>query len=92
MCLRRPNVDRLTTPQLTPLALELRFRDPRTGETLMSYQELEQAREQAEAERALAEQVREQAVPRLLAMGLTPEQVAEALDLSIEDVQSAMQN
>ena len=49
----------------------------------------EQERQRAEQERQRAEsadQARRDAIPRLLAMGLTVEQVAEALSLSVEDV------
>ncbi len=58
---------------------ELRFYDPRTGEKLLSYQETEQARREAE-------QAQREAVPRLLALGLSVEQVAAALSLSVEEV------
>lgn len=58
---------------------ELRFFD-RQGNRLMSYKETEQARKQAE-------QARNSAVPRLLALGLTPEQVAEALQLTVLEVE-----
>ena len=56
----------------------------------------EQQRERAEEERLRAEsaeqarqaefQARRDAIPRLLGMGLSPEQVAEALSLSVEEV------
>lgn len=72
---------------------ELRFFDPRTGEKLLSYKESEQARAQAEQAKEQAEQAKEQAeqarrfaIPRLLALGLTVEQVAEALQLSVEEI------
>lgn len=58
---------------------ELRFYDPQTGEKLLSHKETEQARQQAE-------QVRRNAIPRLLGMGLSVEQVALALSLSVEEV------
>jgi predicted transposase YdaD len=45
---------------------------------------LEQERLRAEK----AEQARRDAIPRLLGMGLTVEQVAEALGLSVEQVNS----
>jgi predicted transposase YdaD len=38
-----------------------------------------------------AEQARRDAVPRLLGMGLSVEQVAEALGLSVEEVQAIAQ-
>lgn len=49
----------------------------------------EQERQRAEQERQRAEsaeQAQKDAIPRLLAMGLTVEQVAEALNLSVEEV------
>ncbi|MBW4572236.1 MAG: hypothetical protein KME31_30865 [Tolypothrix carrinoi HA7290-LM1] len=58
---------------------ELRFYDPRTGKKLLSYQETEQARQQAE-------QARRDAIPRLLELGLSVEQIAAALSLSVEEV------
>ena len=60
---------------------ELRFFDPRTGDKLLNYRELEQARRAAEQERQNAEQARQAAVPRLAALGLTAAQIADALDL-----------
>lgn len=62
---------------------ELRFYQPQTGRKLLSPQETEQARQQAE-------QALQGAVPRLLKMGLSLEQVAEALGLSVEQVQQAV--
>jgi Uma2 family endonuclease len=47
----------------------------------------EQERDAAEQERDTVQQEREAAVPRLLAMGLSLEQVAGALNLTLEDVQ-----
>jgi Uma2 family endonuclease len=80
---------------------ELRFYDPQTGEKLLSHQESEIARQQAEQAREQAEQAREQAeqerlaeaqarrspIPRLRSMGLSSEQIAEALGLPIEEVE-----
>jgi len=49
--------------------------------------ETERQRADAERERAnRAEQTQRDAIPQLLAMGLTVEQVAQALSLSVEDV------
>jgi Uma2 family endonuclease len=62
----------------------LRFYDPVTGEKLLSHQESEQAR-------AKAEQARAKAIPRLLGLGLSVEQIAEALELNIETVKQANQ-
>ena len=50
----------------------------------------EQERQRADAERERAEraeQTQRDAIPQLLAMGLTVEQVAQALSLSVEDLQ-----
>jgi Uma2 family endonuclease len=67
---------------------ELRFFDPQTGKKLLSHAETEQARQQAEQARQQAEQARRDSIPRLLSLGLTVAQVAEALSLSIEEVQA----
>ncbi len=58
---------------------ELRFYNPQTNEKLLSYQESEQARQKAE-------QAQRGAVPRLLALGLSVEEIAAALSLSVEEV------
>jgi Uma2 family endonuclease len=58
---------------------EMSFFNPSTQEKLLSYQELAQARHQAEM-------AINQAIPKLLAMGLTVEQVADALGVSLEVV------
>ena len=53
-------------------------------------QRAEAERQRAEAERQRAdrvEQTQREAIPQLLAMGLTIEQVAQALSLSVEEVQ-----
>jgi Uma2 family endonuclease len=62
---------------------ELRFFD--RSNKLLSHRETEQARQQAEA-------ARQQAIPRLLAMGLTIEQVAEALGFTVEEVRCYRSN
>ncbi|NJP08067.1 MAG: Uma2 family endonuclease [Leptolyngbyaceae cyanobacterium RU_5_1] len=59
---------------------DLRFYNPQTGKPLLTYAETERARQQAE-------QARRDAAPRLLSMGLSAEQVAEALGLSVEEVE-----
>lgn len=48
----------------------------------------EQRAESAEQRAENAERAQRAAIPRLLGMGLTPEQVAEVLGLSVEDVRS----
>lgn len=57
----------------------LRFFNPQSGQRLLSPAETEQALQQEI-------QIRQSAVPRLLKMGLSVEQVAEALKLSIDEV------
>lgn len=49
-------------------------------------QQAELARQQAEFELQQVELARQQAIPQLLGMGLTPVQVATALNLSVEEV------
>lgn len=75
----------------------LRFYIPATGERLLTYQESEQARQEAEQARQEAEQARQQAeqarldaVPRLAAMGLSAEQIAEVLGLPIATILSLL--
>ncbi|AFZ20602.1 Uma2 family endonuclease [Allocoleopsis franciscana] len=68
------------------------------GECFLTYVEIaqrfEEERQRAEEERQRAdqaEQARRDAIPRLLGMGLSVEQVAEALGLSVEEVQAIAQ-
>lgn len=68
------------------------------GERFLTYVEIaqrfEEERQRADAERQRAEQAeqaRRDAIPRLLGMGLSVEQVAEALGLSVEEVQAITQ-
>jgi len=49
-------------------------------------QEAENARQEAENRAQEAEKARQNAIPKLLEMGLTPEQVAEALNLAITEI------
>ncbi len=79
------------------LRTELRLYSP-TGEQFLSSVELAQRAEQAQrqAEQAQqraeqAEQTLREAVPRLLALGLTVEQVAESLGLSVAVVQTLLE-
>lgn len=54
--------------------------------------EIERERAETERERAeIAENAQRNAIPRLLALGLTIEQIAEALSLPVEEVTSRMQ-
>lgn len=71
---------------------ELRFFDPRTGKKLLSHKETEQARQQAEQARQQAEQARRDAIPRLLDLGLSVEQIANALSLSVDEVTRLMRS
>lgn len=77
---------------------ELRFYHPQTGKRLLSHKETEQALKQAEQAlqqeaqaRATEVQARWDAVPRLLGLGLSMEQVAGALGLSVEEVRRFVQ-
>lgn len=58
---------------------ELRFYNPQTGKRLLTHKETEQARKQES-------QARRDAIPRLLAMGLSVEQVAEALGFGVDEI------
>jgi Uma2 family endonuclease len=78
---------------------ELRFYDPKTGKTLLSSKELEQARQQAEFDRQQAkiaqqqaERAQRDAIPRMLDLGLSEEQVASVLSLSVEEVRQFFQD
>lgn len=87
--------------ELRLTAGELRFYDPQTGQKLLSpeekaaaLQQTEQTLQQTEetlqqTEQALQQeaQIRREAVPRLLELGLSPEQIAAALNLPVEAVQ-----
>lgn len=84
-----PDGSRVLTSEVLGLELRLqadslRFYDPVTGEKLLTHQESEQARRQAE-------QARVEAIPRLLELGLSVEQVAGALGLSVQQVRQATQ-
>jgi DNA-binding CsgD family transcriptional regulator len=67
---------------------KLRFYDPVKQETLLTYLEVEEARQAAEQARQTAEQARFNAITRLLSLGLTVEQIAESLSLSVDQVQA----
>ena len=82
-----PDGSQVLTSEVLGLELRLqadslRFYDPVTGEKLLTHQESEQARRQAE-------QARTEAIPRLLELGLSVEQVAAALNLSVQQVRQA---
>ena len=61
------------------------------GERFLSYVEISQRFEEERQRAEQAEQARRDAIPRLLEMGLSVEQVAEALGLSVEEVQAIAQ-
>ncbi len=65
---------------------ELRYYDPRTETKLFTHSEADQARRSAEAQL-----IRDRAIPRLAEMGLSAEQIAIALNLSINQVQQFTQ-
>jgi Uma2 family endonuclease len=58
------------------------------GRQFLGFVELDQALQQAQLEVQRAELVIQAAVPRLLALGLTVEQVASSLELSVEQVEA----
>jgi Uma2 family endonuclease len=66
---------------------KLRFYDPVRQETLLTYLEVEEARQNAEQACQASEQARFNAIPRLFSLGLTVEQIAASLSLSVEQVQ-----
>ncbi len=93
LILQTPTVPSPMLPGLAPLPLELRFYDPQTDQKLLNFREMDTALQQAEQNRIEAEQAREQAeqarrgaIARLLGMGLTAEQVAEALGFTVDEV------
>ena len=92
-------ISELLALELRVQAGSLRFYNPVTGEKLLTHQESEQARTEAEQSRMEAEQARREAeqalqsaVLRLLQLGLSVEQVAGALSLSVQQVIQASQN
>ncbi|MEB3291564.1 MAG: Uma2 family endonuclease [Synechococcales bacterium] len=95
LCLQMPQAIGFSQPAPQPvLPLELRFCDPKTNSFLLSYQELEEARSQAEMDKLQAEQALQQAtqvqrtaIVRLTVLGLTAEQIADALSLAVQAVQ-----
>lgn len=62
------------------------------GERFLTDQEISQQVEQERQRAEQAEQARRDAVPRLLQMGLSSKQVAQALGLSVEEVQAVAQD
>ncbi|MEO1296692.1 MAG: Uma2 family endonuclease [Cyanobacteria bacterium J06636_16] len=106
LCLPAPDELSLSLVGSKSLPRSLRFYDPQTGERLPSYAESVEARnqeheraeqaqelaEQAQARAEQAEQAQRAAVPKLLALGMAPEQVADTLGLSIEEVNRIVGN
>jgi predicted transposase/invertase (TIGR01784 family) len=60
-------------------------------EAMFGLSELKQTRVYQEAIEEGEQKAKLEAVPKLLALGLTPEQIAQALDLDIAQVQQAAQ-
>ncbi len=67
---------------------DLEFYRP-DGERFLTYTEIAQRFEEERQRAEKAEQARRDAIPRLLGMGLSVEQVAETLGLSVEEVQAS---
>ncbi|MEL6398527.1 MAG: Uma2 family endonuclease [Cyanobacteria bacterium J06626_4] len=93
LCLPLPDLAGLMVVASGQVPRALRLFDPQTGEKLTTYAESIAARDQErdradrERERAdQAEQARRAAVSKLLAMGMSPEQIADTLALSLEAV------
>ncbi|MEH2301709.1 MAG: Uma2 family endonuclease [Nostoc sp.] len=61
------------------------------GERFLTYTEISRNAEQERQRAELAEQARRDAIPRLLQMDLSIEQIVQALGLSVEEVQSLTQ-
>ncbi|MEO1095778.1 MAG: Uma2 family endonuclease [Cyanobacteria bacterium J06638_28] len=105
LCLPMPDGTALSLIGNQQLPRSLRFYDPKTGEKLPSYAESIADRDQAVAdrdqERERAEQAQEraeqaaqaqrEAIPKLLALGLSPDQVADTLGVSLTDVSYAVE-
>lgn len=70
----------LSDPQLTIFRLD--------GKPFLTYTEISNQLNQTEQRAIAAEQARTDAIPRLAAMGLSVEQIAEALGLAVTDVQA----
>ncbi|OYD96925.1 hypothetical protein CDG76_09265 [Nostoc sp. 'Peltigera membranacea cyanobiont' 210A] len=73
---------------LSPETLQLYRPD---GERFLTYTEISRNAEQERQRAELAEQARRDAIPRLLQMNLTIEQIAQALGLSVEEVRTLAQ-
>jgi predicted transposase YdaD len=61
------------------------------GERFLTYTEISRNAEQERQRAELAEQARRDAIPRLLQMNLSIEQIAQALALSVEEVRNLTQ-
>ncbi|MDF5739641.1 MULTISPECIES: Uma2 family endonuclease [unclassified Nostoc] len=73
---------------LSPETLQLYRPD---GERFLTYTEISRNAEQERQRAELAEQARRDAIPRLLQMNLSIEQIAQALALSVEEVRTLAQ-
>jgi predicted transposase YdaD len=62
------------------------------GTPFASYDQIVQEREQEKQRAEKAEQARKDAIPKLLAMGLNAEQIADALSLSLQEVAAVIKN
>jgi Uma2 family endonuclease len=81
---REDTGEKLLVPDELVQALQQEMQ--RRSQAEQRVEQAEQLAEQAEQRAEQAEQARRDAIPRLLQMGLTPEQVAEALGLAIADI------
>ena len=99
LCLPSPDGTPLTLVTQGHIPQPLRLYDPKAEEKLLNYAESVTARNQ-ERERAAqereqaeqAEQARQAPIPKPLAVGMGPEQIAEALGLTIEAINEQMRS
>ena len=69
---------------------ELRFYEPKSNRKLLSHQETELARQQAQLEKQQAQQSLSLAIARLQEMGLTSQEIADSLNLSVAEVEKIL--
>ncbi|MDB9524667.1 Uma2 family endonuclease [Oscillatoria sp. CS-180] len=89
-CLPPPDSTALTVVAQGQIPRPLRLFDPKTGEKLTNYAESVEARNQERDRAEQAEQAQRAAVPKLAALGLSSEQIADTLGLTIEAVEQLL--
>ncbi|NEO38614.1 MAG: Uma2 family endonuclease [Moorea sp. SIOASIH] len=71
---------------------KLEFFDPKLGKKLLNFQELDMAYQEAEQALQQTEQALQKAISHLLGLGVSVEQIAEALSISVEEVNYRVQH